>query len=90
LEAIAQKLPGAFSIRANGGFKKTIFNIKIHSDLVTGIQGPDIFLDVSKASSKRFVVGGCDWQFVFTFQNLVNPDGYLFAGKGKLYRNSIE
>jgi hypothetical protein len=90
LEAIAQKLPGAFSIWANGGFKKTIFNIKIHSDLVTGIQGPDVFLDVGKASSKGFVVGGCDWQFVFTFQNLGNTNGNLFASEGELNRNSIE
>jgi len=90
LEVVTQKLPGAFTIRANGGFEKTIFDIKIHSDLVTGIQGPDIFLDVSKASSKRFVVGGCDWQFILTFQNLGHTNGNLFAGEGELNRNSIE
>ena len=90
MEAVVQKLPGAVTIRANGGFEKTIFDIKIHSDLVTGIQGPDIFLDVGRASSERFMVRGCDWEFVFTFQNLGNTNGNLFAGEGELYRNSIE
>ncbi len=90
MEAVAQKLPRAFSIRANGGFKKAIFNIKIHSDLVTGIQGPDVFLDMGKAGSEGFVIGGCDWQFVFAFQNLGHANGNLFAGERELDRNSIE